>query len=64
MLLLRFRGMQRSGRLASTLIETINTFPSYEHASRVYNSAEYQQGMKLRLGASSANLAIVEGFDG
>lgn len=56
--------MQRSGRMASTLIETINTFPSYEHASRVYNSAEYQQGMKLRLGASSANLAIVEGFDG
>lgn len=39
-------------------------FPSYEHAKRVYHSAEYQQGMKLRLGASTANLAIVEGFDG
>lgn len=39
-------------------------FPSYEHAVRAYHSAEYQQGMKARLNASSANFAIVEGFDG
>jgi uncharacterized protein (DUF1330 family) len=38
-------------------------FPSYEQAVRVYRSAEYQQGMQLRLGASSANFAIVEGLD-
>ncbi len=38
-------------------------FPSYEQAVRVYHSAEYQQGMQLRLGASSANFAIVEGLD-
>lgn len=38
-------------------------FPSYEQALRVYHSAEYQQGMQLRLGASSANFAIVEGLD-
>lgn len=39
-------------------------FSSYEHAVRAYHSAEYQQGMKARLNASSANFAIVEGFDG
>lgn len=39
-------------------------FPSYDHAMRVYHSQEYQEGMKLRLGASTANFAIVDGFDG
>lgn len=39
-------------------------FPSYEHALATYHSAEYQEGMKARLGASSANFAVVEGFDG
>lgn len=39
-------------------------FPSYEHAVRAYHSAEYQAGMKMRLNASAANFAIVEGFDG
>ena len=39
-------------------------FPSYEHALSAYHSPEYQQGMQTRLGASSANFAIVEGFDG
>ena len=39
-------------------------FPGYEDALRVYRSAEYQEGMKLRLGNSVANIAVVEGFDG
>jgi uncharacterized protein (DUF1330 family) len=39
-------------------------FPSYEHAMRVYRSEEYQTGMKTRLNSSTANFAIVEGFDG
>ena len=38
-------------------------FPSYDHAIRAYHSPEYQDGMKQRLGASTANFAIVEGFD-
>ena len=39
-------------------------FPSFQHASRVYHSAEYQEGKKLRRGRSSGNVVIVEGFDG
>ena len=39
-------------------------FPSYDHAVRAYHSPEYQEGMKLRTNASTANFAIVEGFDG
>jgi uncharacterized protein (DUF1330 family) len=39
-------------------------FPSYEQALRAYHSADYQEGMQARLRASSANFAIVEGFDG
>lgn len=39
-------------------------FESFEHARRVYHSAEYQEGRKLRLGRSSGNVTIVEGFDG
>ena len=39
-------------------------FPSHDQALRVYHSPEYQEGMKKRLGASTANFAIVEGFDG
>jgi uncharacterized protein (DUF1330 family) len=38
-------------------------FPSYEHAARVYHSEAYQTGLKLRLSASMADFAIVEGFD-
>ena len=41
-------------------------FPSLADAERVYHSAEYQDGMKLRTErvVSVADLAIVEGFDG
>lgn len=38
-------------------------FPSYEQAVRTYHSDAYQAGLKLRLGASMADFAIVEGFD-
>ena len=39
-------------------------FPSYEEAVNCYNSAEYQEIRKIRLGASDINLIIVEGYDG
>ena len=38
-------------------------FPSYAEAERAYHSAEYREGKKLRLAISSADFAIVEGFD-
>ena len=38
-------------------------FPSYAQAARTYHSEAYQTGLKLRLGASLADFAIVEGFD-
>ncbi len=40
-------------------------FPSLAEAQRVYHSAAYQDGLKLRTGGvSTADFAIVEGFDG
>ena len=38
-------------------------FPGYEAAVRAYHSAEYQEGKKKRLTASSVNFAIVEGVE-
>ena len=59
------RGGQQSvveGKVNSRSV--VIEFPNYDQAVSVYRSPEYQQGMKLRLGASTANFAIVEGFDG
>ncbi len=39
-------------------------FESFEVAERLYYSPEYQEGLKLRIGASQANFAIVEGVEG
>jgi uncharacterized protein (DUF1330 family) len=38
-------------------------FASYADATRLYYSAEYQEGLKLRTAVSSADFAIVEGYD-
>ena len=38
-------------------------FPSLADAQRVYHSSEYQTGMQIRLKASVADFAIVEGFE-
>jgi len=39
-------------------------FPSYADAVRLYHSAEYQEGLKLRTAVSAADFVIVEGYDG
>jgi len=39
-------------------------FADYQTAYDCYHSPEYQAALKLRLGHSSANLAIVEGWEG
>ena len=39
-------------------------FASYADATRLYHSAEYQEGLKLRTAVSAADFVIVEGYDG
>ena len=39
-------------------------FPSYAEAERAYHSTEYSQGKQLRMAISSADFAIVEGYEG
>ena len=40
-------------------------FPSLADAQRVYHSAEYQEGLRLRTdGVATADFVIVEGYDG
>ena len=39
-------------------------FPSYEQARACYDSPEYQHAMSLRRDASTADLIIIEGYDG
>lgn len=59
------RGGQHSvveGEVGSRVV--VVEFLSYDHALRAYHSAEYQEAMKTRLASSTANFAIVEGFDG
>jgi uncharacterized protein (DUF1330 family) len=56
------RGGQRAvvegkARRRTVVIE----FPSYDEATRVYQSETYQTGMRARLGASIADFVIVEG---
>ena len=59
------RGGQQQVVEGSALPRTVVVeFPSYAHAVRVYESADYQRGMQERLAASVADFVIVEGFDG
>jgi uncharacterized protein (DUF1330 family) len=39
----------------------VNEFPSVEAAKKFYNSSEYQEARKFRLGAADFNMVIVEG---
>ena len=44
--------------------QVVIEFDSFEKAQSLYHGDTYQAGMKLRLGAATANLVIAEGFDG
>ncbi|MCK4867957.1 MAG: DUF1330 domain-containing protein, partial [Alphaproteobacteria bacterium] len=39
-------------------------FPDYQAALDCYDSPEYRQAMSFREGASTADIVIVEGYDG
>ena len=39
-------------------------FPSYQAARDCWHSPEYQEVMKLRTSAATADLVIIEGYDG
>src|SRR5262245_38009907 len=56
----RFENPEGASRARNVVIE----FPSYEAAVACWHSAEYQEVLKLRLPVSTADLIIIEGYDG
>ena len=56
----KFEGVEGQSRSRNVVIE----FPDYETAMACYRSAEYQENIKRRLPHATADLIIVEGYDG
>lgn len=56
----RHEVMEGTSKSRQVVIE----FRDYETALACYRSPEYQAAMKLRKGASAADLVIAEGYDG
>ena len=56
----RFENPEGSSRSRNAVIE----FPSYQAAVDCWKSPEYQQAMELRLPVSTADLIIIEGYEG
>lgn len=56
----RFENPEGSSRTRNAVIE----FPSYQAAVDCWKSPEYQQAIKLRQRVSTADLIIIEGYDG
>jgi len=56
----RFEGVEGSSRARNVVVE----FPSYQAALECYRSPEYQRAVALRLPASTADLVVIEGYDG
>jgi uncharacterized protein (DUF1330 family) len=56
----KFEGLEGQSRSRNVVIE----FPDYETAMACYRSPEYQENIKRRLPHATADLIIVEGYDG
>jgi uncharacterized protein (DUF1330 family) len=56
----RFENPEGASRTRNAVIE----FPSYQAAVDCWKSPEYQQAIKLRQPVSTADLIIIEGYDG
>jgi uncharacterized protein (DUF1330 family) len=56
----RFESVEGASRARNAVIE----FPSYQAALDCWRSPEYQEVLKLRLPVSTADLVIIEGYEG
>jgi uncharacterized protein (DUF1330 family) len=56
----RFENPEGASRSRNAVIE----FPSYQAALDCWHSADYQQVLKLRQPVSTADLIIIEGYEG
>jgi uncharacterized protein (DUF1330 family) len=56
----KFEGIEGQSRSRNVVIE----FDSYAAAMACYNSPEYQANIKVRQPHSTADLIIIEGYDG
>ena len=56
----RFENPEGASRARNAVIE----FPTYQAAVDCWHSAEYQQAITLRQPVSTADLIIIEGYDG
>jgi uncharacterized protein (DUF1330 family) len=56
----QFEAAEGSARSRNVLIE----FPSYQAALDCYNSPEYQANIKIRQPHATADIVIIEGYDG
>jgi uncharacterized protein (DUF1330 family) len=55
-----FENVEGGARQRNAVIE----FPSYQAARDCWHSPEYQEAMKLRLPVSTADVVIIEGYEG
>jgi uncharacterized protein (DUF1330 family) len=56
----KFENVEGSSRQRNAVIE----FPSYKQAVECWHSPEYQTALRIREPVSTADLVIVEGYDG
>ncbi len=56
----RFENPEGSSRSRNIVLE----FPSYEAALECYRSSDYQAAVQLRLPVATADIVVIEGYDG